>query len=311
MGADFEPAIAVVPFTTDGFLEAVARGGGRIAEPSEADGLIWTDPREPSGLKEMLATSPARWVQLPFAGIESFVAAGVLDPGRTWTCAKGIYGRACAEHALALMLAASRRIQVHARSKTWRQPGLESPERRFDGATVLIFGAGGIGRALIEMLAPFDMEVIAVNRSGNAIEGADTTVPAEKLAEVVGEADYVVITAAFTAETRGAFDRSVFEQMRRGSWLINVARGGLVDTDALVAALEAGEIGGAALDVTDPEPLPDGHRLWELENVLVTPHIANTWAMALPELAALIERNVARFAAGEELEGLVDVELGY
>jgi phosphoglycerate dehydrogenase-like enzyme len=90
-----------------------------------------------------------------------------------------------------------------------------------------------------------------------------------------------------------------------------VARGALVDTEALVAALEAGAVAGAALDVTDPEPLPDGHPLWSMPNVIITPHVANTWAMGLAELTQLVRRNVERFARGEELEGLVDPELGY
>ncbi len=99
--------------------------------------------------------------------------------------------------------------------------------------------------------------------------------------------------------------------MRGHAWLVNVARGGLVDTDALVRALQDEAIGGAALDVTEPEPLPPGHPLWDLPNALITPHVANTWSMAVPELAAMVGRNVARFAAGEPLEGVVDPALGY
>jgi D-3-phosphoglycerate dehydrogenase len=99
--------------------------------------------------------------------------------------------------------------------------------------------------------------------------------------------------------------------MPADAWIVNVARGGLIDTDALVAALRTGEIGGAALDVTDPEPLPDGHPLWELDNCLITPHVANTWAMGLAELPGLVRRNVAARAAGKLLEGLVDPEQGY
>ncbi|MQB00085.1 MAG: hydroxyacid dehydrogenase, partial [Actinobacteria bacterium] len=99
--------------------------------------------------------------------------------------------------------------------------------------------------------------------------------------------------------------------MKPHAWLVNVARGAHVDTDALVAALEARSIGGAALDVTEPEPLPEGHPLWGMDNALITSHVANTWDMALPELRAMVERNVSAFAAGRELEGLVDIDLGY
>jgi D-3-phosphoglycerate dehydrogenase len=99
--------------------------------------------------------------------------------------------------------------------------------------------------------------------------------------------------------------------MKSDAWIVNVARGGLIDTDALVEALDEGSIGGAALDVADPEPLPDGHPLWGCPNAIITPHIANTWDMALPELRALVRRNVGRFARGEDLEGLVDLAIGY
>ncbi len=135
--------------------------------------------------------------------------------------------------------------------------------------------------------------------------------PVVRLLEVLPHADFVVVAAALTPETRGLLSAAAFSAMKRDAWLINVARGGLVDTAALVAALEGGAIAGAALDVTDPEPLPDGHRLWTLPNAVVTPHVANTWDMALPELRALVGRNVRRFAEGAELEGLVDPAVGY
>ena len=120
-----------------------------------------------------------------------------------------------------------------------------------------------------------------------------------------------MLAAALTDETRGLFDGLMLEYMKEDAWLINVARGGLVVTDDLVKALDYRTIGGAALDVTDPEPVPDSHLLWFLDNVLITPHVANTWDMALPELTALVRRNVRHFAEGEPLEGVVDVAAGY
>jgi phosphoglycerate dehydrogenase-like enzyme len=295
----------------DGMVAAVEAGGGRVVDAGEAEGIVWTNPRDPQGLKDTLEESPATWVQLPFAGIESFVAAGVIDPRLTWTCAKGAYGRACAEQALALMFAGARRLAHHARATTWREPGFGSPERQLDGSTVLIFGAGGIGQALIEMLEPYEVSILAVNRSGRDVPGAERTVAMDGARDLLGDADHVVIAAALTDETRAWFDGDAFARMRSDAVLINVARGGIVDTDALVDALKGGEIGGAGLDVTDPEPLPDGHPLWDLDNVMITPHIANTWDMALPALRALVERNVANFAAGRPLEGPVDPALGY
>lgn len=311
MGDRFEPAIALLPFAEDGLVQAVADGGGRVVDPPEADGLVWTDPRDPEGLKDALSETTARWVQLPFAGIERFMAAGAIDPSRSWTCTKGIYGPACAEHALALMLAASRQIHRHARARSWREAGFGSPERRMKGSTVLIFGAGGIGKALIAMLVPLEVTIVAVNRSGTEVPGADATATSDRLAELLPDADYVVLTAAVTDETRGLFDQDMLGRMKQDAWLINVARGALIDTEALVEVLKGEQIAGAALDVTEPEPLPDDHPLWELPNVLITPHVANTWDMALPELTEMVRRNVAHFAAGEPLEGAVDPGLGY
>lgn len=305
------PVIAVAPAAGDAMAAAIVAGGGEPGEPERADGLVWTDPSSPEDLVELLARCPARWVQLPFAGIESFFAAGAIDPKRTWTCAKGIYGPACAEHALALMLAAARRLKVHARAASWAQPGFGSPERRLHGRTLVVVGTGGIGGALVRLVAPLELRIFGVNRSGRPLAGATATVSVERLGEVLGEADFVVLAAALTPATRGLFDERRLAAMRHDAWLVNVARGGLVVTDDLVEALRAGTIAGAALDVTEPEPLPDGHPLWDMDNALITPHIANTWDMALPELLALVERNVARFAAGQPLEGLVDPGLGY
>ena len=305
------PRIAVAPASIEQFEDAVREGGGEVAPADSAAGVVWVNPADPGGLKELLQTSPARWVQLPFAGIESFVRAGVIDPALTWTCAKGTYGHACAEHALALMLVAARRIHRHVRERTWIQPGLGSPERRLKGQTVLIVGTGGIGRALVPMLRPLGARMLGVSRSGAPVEGIERTATTTALPELAAEADFVVLCAALTPETEGMIDGSVLAAMRSTAWLVNVARGGLVDTDALVAALRGRSIGGAALDVTDPEPLPDGHPLWDEPDAVITPHIANTWDMAIPDLAALLRRNVAAFAAGEPLEGLVDPALGY
>jgi phosphoglycerate dehydrogenase-like enzyme len=248
---------------------------------------------------------------LPFAGIERFVAAGVVDRNRIWTCAKGIYGPAVAEHVVALMLAAARQIHRHARAHAWLPDSHEVRHRRLSGTTALVVGTGGIGRALAGFLEPLGVRLVAVNRSGTPMPGAAETHPVGALPDLLPYADWVVLAAALTPETVLMFDGPLFARMRQGAWLINVARGGLVDSEALRRALRRGALGGAALDVTDPEPLPEGHPLWTLPNVIVTSHTANTFRMAAPELAGLVKRNVARFAAGEPLEGLVDPVLGY
>ena len=305
------PRVAVVPPSP--LIEEAVRAAGVVlaADVAEADAIVWIDPSDPVSLRDVLAKSPATWVQLPFAGIEEFLAAGVIDPARTWTCAKGTYGPTVAEHSLGLLLMAARLLHRHARSKSWMRHGDFASARRLEGSTVLLVGTGGIGSALAEMLAPLGPRVIGVNRSGKPLAGAERTVPVTELEAVVGDADFVVLSAALTSETEHLIDAKMIALMRPNAWIVNVGRGKLIDTDALIEALRDKRIGGAALDVTDPEPLPDHHPLWTIEDVVITSHAANTWAMALPELADRVRRNVERFARGEPLEGLVDVRLGY
>ena len=143
------------------------------------------------------------------------------------------------------------------------------------------------------------------------IAGARVITDRGQLDAVLPDADVVVVALALTAQTRGIVDETFLSRMAAHAWLVNVGRGGHVVTDDLVHALLDGRIGGAALDVTDPEPLPQGHRLWSIPNCIITPHIANTPEMGLPLIAARVRENVARFVAGQPLVGLVDVALGY
>jgi D-3-phosphoglycerate dehydrogenase len=306
-----KPRVAVVPERDQAMEAAVIEGGAEPCEPERAEAIVWTDPHDPEGLKRVLETSSATWVQLPLAGIEAFVATGMIDRDRIWTSAKGIYGYACAEHAVALMLAAARRVHHHVRVRRWEAAPVGSPHRLLRGSTVVIVGTGGIGRALIPLLQPFGVRILGTSRSGSPVEGLERVVRGEHLGDVVPQADFVVLTAALTPRTRHLFDRAMLARMKPTAWLVNVARGALIDTDALVDALSTATIGGAALDVTDPEPLPDDHPLWDMEEAIVTCHVANTADMSLPELRALVRRNVARFASGEPLGGLVDPEEGY
>ena len=305
-----QPRVAVVPFV-EMFSAAAIDGGAVAADAADADALVWSNPMDAEGLRDLLGTSTARWIQLPFAGIERFFDAGVIAPDRTWTCAKGIYGPATAEHALALLLDGARLLYEHARRTSWWPPERPNESRRLAGNTVLIVGTGGIGRALATMVQPLGPRVIAVNRSGRPMPGATLTGTQDALPDLVPDADFVVLASALTAATRHIVDAHLLERMKRDAWIVNVGRGPLIDTGALVDALRAGAIAGAGLDVTDPEPLPDGHPLWTMDNVIITSHSANTARMAMPELAAMIRENVERFARGEELIGLVDPTLGY
>ncbi|HEX2047776.1 MAG TPA: D-isomer specific 2-hydroxyacid dehydrogenase family protein [Acidimicrobiales bacterium] len=285
--------------------EAITSAGGELVGPDEAEALVWTDPLDAGALRRLLADHEGiRWVQLPFAGVDRF--AGLFDDGRTWTSTKGAYSEAVAEHALALGLAGLRRLPQRSRAKTWgRQGGV-----RLAGGRVTVLGGGGITEAFLRLLAPFGVETTVVRRHVAPVTGATKVVGLDELHESL-TARLVVLALALTPETTGIIGAPELERMAPEAWLVNVARGAHVVTDDLVSALRAGAIGGAALDVTDPEPLPDGHPLWELENCLITPHTANTWEMAEPMFAARIGANVERWQRQEPLLGVVDPALGY
>lgn len=272
----------------------------------DAEALVWADAARADLLPSVLRDGPSvRWVQLPFAGIENYVH--LLDHDRTWTCGKGVYARPVAEHALALALAGMRHLVGYARADAWSAP----EGRNLIGARVTILGGGEITRELVELLEPFRCEVTVVRRSSQALSGARRTLSPDRLLEALADADVVVLALALTSDTEGIIGAAELEAMADHAWLVNVARGRHVDTDALVAALDDRSIGGAALDVTEPEPLPAGHRLWSAPNCIITPHVGNTPEMGVPLLAARVRENVGRFAEGLPLLGPVDVDLGY
>ncbi|MGA3146853.1 MAG: D-isomer specific 2-hydroxyacid dehydrogenase family protein [Acidimicrobiales bacterium] len=303
------PRIAIGPDAAQFAIDAVVAGGGSVIDISERpDALVWLNPMEVKGLADQLAVAPdLRWVQLPFAGVERVLSFGLLDHDRTWTCAKGSYAEPVAEHALMLALAGLRHLPTRIVARSWGKPAATS---LYD-QRVTILGGGGITSVLLEQLAPFRVDATVVRRKPDPVPGATRTVPVTALEEVLSGSLVVFLALALTPETTGIIGAPELALMDETAWLVNVARGGHVDTEALVAALTAGSIAGAALDVTDPEPLPDGHPLWDLDNCIITPHTADTIDMVIPLLAERIRTNVGRFAAGEELVGLVDPDAGY
>ena len=285
---------------------AVEAGGGRVVPMAEAEALVWADAQQPGALPDVLAGGlGVRWVALPFAGIEPYL--GHLDHQRIWTCARGVYARPVAEHALAMGLAGLRGLVGYARADRWSAP----VGRNLVDGRIVVLGAGGITGELTRLLAGFDCSLTVIRRSADPFPGAARTVALDQRLEVLDGADLVILALALTPETEGVIGEPELAAMAEHAWLVNVARGGHVDTAALLTALDAGAVGGACLDVTDPEPLPEGHPLWRHPRVLITPHVGNTPEMGVPLLAAHIERNVARFVAGQPLEGVVDVDAGY
>lgn len=301
------PRIALAPSSAPEWMgEAIVAGGGHLVPADQAAGLIWANPRDPVKLAELLRDAPhIEWVQLPFAGVEDFV--DLIDDDRLWTCGKGVYAEPVAELALTLALAGLRGLGTYVRATTWGEP----IGRNLQGARVTVLGGGAITESLLRLLVPFDCHVTVVRNRAHPLEGADLVLEADQLSDALPGADVVFLALALTPDTEGIISADELSLMERHAWLVNVARGRHVVTDDLVMALRSNTIGGAGLDVTDPEPLPKEHPLWTLHNCLLTPHVGNTPRMARPLLARRIEENVRRFSEGQDLLGPVYVELGY
>lgn len=254
-----------------------------------------------------------KFVQNAFSGMDSLAESGKLTSDVRWANAAGLYGQTVAESTLGLILTQYHQHVAITRAKTWKvRPEIDAGTRWLhNDKTVAIVGAGGIAEVLIPMLRPFGVHIIAVNHSGREIESADETYPVAQVDEVWGRADIVVLLMPLTKKTHHMVNADVFKKMKNDAIIVNVGRGPLVDTDDLVAALESGEIAGAALDVTDPEPLPDGHPLWEMDNVLITPHTANTDERIRTLVGELAAKNAESFMKDGSLITEVDPEAGY
>ncbi len=303
-------AVAVAPDTRpamyDAMCRAVADGGAALVDVENAEALVWADPyRADLFPGTFRRNTRLEWVQLPYAGVEAFLDH--LDHDRHWTNAKGVYAPAVAETALAMVLAGQKHLHGYARTRRWSEP----VGRTLGGSRITILGGGGIAEHLLPLLAPFGCDVTVVRRSTEPFEGANRTMTAARLHEVLPRTDVLILALALTNETTGIIGAPELAALPDHAWLVNVARGGHVVTGDLVAALADGAIAGAALDVTDPEPLPDDHSLWSVPNCLITPHIANTPEMGIRLLEPFVGENVRRFCAGETMLAPVDVALGY
>ncbi|MGH2391705.1 MAG: D-2-hydroxyacid dehydrogenase [Chloroflexota bacterium] len=279
------------------------------AGAEDAEVLAWWSGR--AGLTELSARLPRlRWVQTPIAGIGDQHLEQALGPGIMLTSAAGVYGDLVAEHVLALILALNRgfpKLLENQRHGQW----LDEPNRTVSGQTLGIIGAGGIGRAAARLARPFGMRSIGVRRAAGEIPDLDETLPLDRLPDLLAASDVILLAAPLTDATRGMVDAAFLRAMRDSAVLVNVARGGLVVTDDLVRALSEGWIAGAGLDVTDPEPLPEGHPLWYAPNTIITPHHANPSEASRVPAGRRFCENLRRYLAGEPLLSVVDPARGY
>jgi phosphoglycerate dehydrogenase-like enzyme len=304
------------PFTTDMFVDAVAEGGG-VLQPlgQSTTGLLWVSPSGADELQSVLDAYPGiEWLQLPWAGVDAFssVLANIAllpeEERPVVTSAKGAYSEPVAEHALALLLGTMRELPRKSRDALWQ------PERTgisLFGRHIVLLGAGGVARAFLDLVAPFRASVTVVRRSPGDIPGASRTVTADRLHSVLPEADAVVVAAAATDQTAHVMGAEEFRLLPDHAVVVNIARGSLVDADALLEAVSEGRLFGAGLDVMDPEPFPNEHPIWGEKRIVITSHSADTPPMTAPLLARRIRNNVASYASGDPLVGIVDVAAGY
>ena len=284
--------------------EAALREAGAeiVSSMAEAEGFVFT--QIPGGEFPELTPS-IQWVQFPMAGINAYIEQGIVTPGRRYSNASGVYGEQVAEAALAMILGLYHQHTLVTRADSWSVRDVVDPTTRWlRDRTVFIVGYGGIGRDLEKYLEPFNVRLIRMRSGG--IDGGY-----ESFHEALGAADVVVLACPLTPETRKLMGRDEFAAMRDDALFINVARGEVVDTDALVWALDNQQIAGAGVDVTDPEPLPDGHPLWGRNNVIITPHVANTYASMDHLLAPVVSENYRRLVTGERMLTEVDPGRGY
>ncbi len=305
--------IAVLPSPSELFTSAVIAGGGEVAPLSEATrGLVWLSERRADELAVVLRDHPGiGWVQLPWAGVDGFadVLATFADgSGPLITSAKGAYSEPVAEHALVLAQAALRELGPKSREGRWRaeRTGLSLYGRR-----VVIVGAGGIATEIIRLLGPYRTHVTVVRRSAGELAGADRTVTVDALHEVLPSAEVLILAAASTSQSRHLLGAAELALLPEGAAVVNIARGALIDHDALLHAVRSGQLIGVGLDVTEPEPLPDDHGLWTEPRCIITSHSADTPEMTAPLLARRISENVRGFMGDGRFVGIVDAAAGY
>ena len=268
-----------------------------------ADAIVGNMPTE------MLAgASGLRRLQLNSAGYEQYAAPGVLPDGCALCCATGAYGQAVSEHLFASVLAVQKKIELYRddqRAHVWGDEGAVTSLR---GATVLVLGAGDIGSAFARLCQAFGARVVGVRRHPlQPGEPFDRIAALDQVREVLPQADVVVSFLPSTPQTCNLADADFFAAMKPGAIFANGGRGDLVDEEALVAALKSGHLTGAALDVTRTEPLPADSPLWDVPNLLVTPHVAGFYHLqaTLDNVVALAQANLRRYAAGEPLFNIV------
>lgn len=255
-----------------------------------------------------------KWLQLNSAGTDGYLDEGVLPKGAILTNATGAYGLAISEYmigTLLLMMKKLDRYLVNQSQCQWKDEGTVSS---IYGARILVVGMGDIGSEFAKKVHAMGASVVGVTRTQKECQPfVDKMITLNQIEDEIGQADVVVSSLPGSSSTYQIFNKGMFDKMKKGSFFVNVGRGNAVNSMDLVDALENEHLAGAALDVTDPEPLPEDHPLWKAKNVVITPHVSGFFH--LPETFERVVRisvdNLRRFEAGEELQNIVDFQTGY
>ena len=273
--------------------------------------VLYTHHVRPERLRD---AGKLRWIQTLGAGVEWLLVPEIVSRDLLVTNASGVHAEPIAEHVFGLILALARRLpQVLAqqREHRWDSAPFREGVPTLSGSTLAILGIGAIGGHIAAVGSAFGMRVIGTRRSGESVPHVERVYRSDQLREVLAQAHYVVNALPLTAATRHAIGAAELGAMRPDAVLINIGRGGTIDTDALVVALRERRIAGAGLDVTDPEPLPSDHPLWSLDNAIVTPHFSGGRPGYVERVTDIFLENLRRYQAGEPLTNVVDLKAGY
>lgn len=292
--------------------EVVDAGQERVAtEILKADVFCGHAKLHPIPWDEVVARGRLKWIQSSAAGLDHCLVPAVVESPIVVTSASGVLADQVAEHTLALLLALLRRLPTFWQAQQ-RKEFVRRPTRDLHHSTVGIVGFGGNGRRLAELLAPFKVRIVATDWFPvNKPPHVERLLPPHGLDDLLPQVNILILAAPLTEHTRGMINARTLRLLPRGAVLINVARGGLVVERDLVEAIESGWLAGAGLDVTEIEPLPPDSPLWNLPQVIITPHVAGQSARRADDMTRLFCENLSRWLAGRRLLNLVDKRLGF
>ena len=292
-------------------LEVVDAGQQRIAELLPTADIFCGHAKVPVPWDEVVAQGRLQWIQSSAAGMDHCLAPAVIASKITVTSASGLFANQVAEQTLALILGLLRGLPTFFRQQQAKE-FTRRPTGDLHGKTIGIVGFGGNGRRIAEVLAPFEVRVVAVDMFPvNKPDYVEELLPAERLLDVLRQSDITILCVPLNDRTAGMIDANALKLMKPASILINVARGPIVDEAALIDVLNRGHVQAAGLDVTEVEPLPPTSSLWEMPNVIITPHVGAQSAKGVDDSTDFFCKNLRHYLAGEPLDNLVDKALGF